>query len=58
MVGSVAEVLDSADTIVVGNGSDEFRDIVSLLNPDQSVIDFVGVAKPSQPSDQYDGIGW
>jgi GDP-mannose 6-dehydrogenase len=58
MVGSVAEVLAGADTIVVGNGSDEFRDIVSQLNPDQCVIDFVGVAKPPQPSDQYDGIGW
>jgi GDP-mannose 6-dehydrogenase len=58
MVGSVAEVLSSADTIVVGNGSDEFRDVVSLLKPNQHVIDFVGVAKPREPSRQYDGIGW
>jgi GDP-mannose 6-dehydrogenase len=58
MVGSVAEVLASADTVVIGNGSEEFRDVVSLLNPKQHVIDFVGVAKPREPSNQYDGIGW
>ena len=58
MVRSVAEVLASADTIVVGNGSEEFRNVVSLLKPNQHVIDFVGVAKPPEPSNQYDGIGW
>ena len=58
MVGSIAEVLADADTIVVGNGSEEFRSVVSLLKPNQHVIDFVGVAKPPEPSNQYDGIGW
>jgi GDP-mannose 6-dehydrogenase len=58
MVGSVSEVLDSADTIVVGNASEEFQSIVSLLNPNQHVIDFIGMAKPAEPSSQYDGIGW
>jgi len=58
MVGSVAEVLADAETIVIGNGSEEFRSVVGLLKPGQHVIDFVGVAKPSQPSSQYDGIGW
>jgi GDP-mannose 6-dehydrogenase len=58
MVGSVAEVLANADTVVVGNGSEEFRDVVDLLKPNQHVIDFVGVAKPREPSRQYDGIGW
>jgi GDP-mannose 6-dehydrogenase len=58
MVGSIAEVLDSADTIVVGNGSEEFQNVVSLLKPNQHVIDFIGMAKPPEPSSQYDGIGW
>jgi GDP-mannose 6-dehydrogenase len=58
MVESIDEVLASADTIIIGNGSDEFRNVVSLLEPHQQVIDFVGVAKPQQPSNQYDGIGW
>ena len=58
MVESIADVLANADTIVIGNGSDEFRDIVSLLKPNQCVIDLVGVARPPEPSDKYDGIGW
>jgi GDP-mannose 6-dehydrogenase len=58
MVGSVAEVLDGADTLVVGNASDEFENVVSLLKPNQHVIDFIGLAKPAEPSSQYDGIGW
>jgi GDP-mannose 6-dehydrogenase len=58
MVGSVAEVLANAETIVVGNGSEEFRNVVTELKPNQHVIDFVGVAKPAETSSQYDGIGW
>ena len=58
MVGSIAEVLTTAETIVIGNGSEEFRNVVGLLKPHQHVIDFVGVAKPAEPSSQYDGIGW
>jgi GDP-mannose 6-dehydrogenase len=58
MVGSIAEVLDGADTIVVGNGSEEFQNIVSLLKPNHHVIDFIGMAKPAEPTSQYDGIGW
>ena len=58
MVESVAEVLASSDTIVIGNGSEEFRNIIGQLKPNQSVIDFVGVARPAEPSGQYDGIGW
>jgi GDP-mannose 6-dehydrogenase len=58
MVASVEEVLASSDTIVVGNGSDEFRDVVGLLKPHQLLIDLVGVSKPAQPSTQYTGIGW
>ena len=58
MVGSVAEVLADAETIVIGNGSEEFRNVVGLLKPSQHVIDFVGVAKPGKRSGQYDGIGW
>lgn len=58
MVNSVDEVLASADTIVVGNGSNEFRDVVAQLKPNQHVIDLVGVAKPAQPSGQYSGAGW
>jgi len=58
MVGSVSDVLESAETIVVGNGSTEFKDVVDQLKPHQHLIDLVGVAKPFRPSAQYTGVGW
>jgi GDP-mannose 6-dehydrogenase len=58
MVGSVDDVLASADTIVIGNGSSEFREVVGKLKPHQHVIDLVGIAKPAKPSNQYSGVGW
>lgn len=58
MVASVAEVLQSSEVIIIGNGSAEFSDIVSQLSPGQKVIDLVGIAKPAEESEQYTGIGW
>ena len=58
MVDSVEEVLNSADTVVVGNGSAEFSDVVSRARADQCVIDLVGVAKPDDDAANYKGIGW
>jgi len=58
MAASVDEILQSSELIVIGNGSAEFRDIVTRLKPEQRVLDFVGVAKPAEGSAQYSGIGW
>src|ERR1051326_1936454 len=41
MRGSIDEVLSTADTIVIGNKADEFRQIESRVRPDQTVIDLV-----------------
>ncbi|HEX5888244.1 MAG TPA: nucleotide sugar dehydrogenase, partial [Pyrinomonadaceae bacterium] len=41
MRGSIDEVLSASDTIVIGNKSEEFRQIESRLRPDQTVIDLV-----------------
>ena len=58
MAADVAEVLDKADVIVIGNGSEEFRDVLSRVRPDQTVIDLVGMAKPDERVPNYVGIGW
>ena len=58
MVESIDDVLSDADTIVIGNGSSEFKSVVDRLKPHQEVVDLVGVAKPSTESNQYHGIGW
>src|SRR5579864_5298369 len=43
MVDSIDEVLEHADTIVIGNGAPEFRDLPRRLSGRQTVIDFVRV---------------
>ena len=57
MRGSIDEVLNAADTVVIGNKSEEFRQIESRLRPDQTVIDLVRLFdRPS--GDGYQGICW
>lgn len=57
MRGSIDEVLNAADTVVIGNKSEEFRRIESRLRPDQTVIDLVRLFdRPS--GDGYQGICW
>ena len=57
MRSSIDEVLNDADTIVIGNKSEEFRQIETRLRPDQTVIDLVRLFdKPS--GDGYQGICW
>ncbi len=58
MVGSIDEVLEHAETIVIGNGAAEFREIMSLVHADQHVIDLVRITQELTTSDQYDGICW
>ena len=54
---SIDEVLSASDTIVIGNKSEEFRQIESRLRPDQTVIDLVRLF--DRPSDEsYQGICW
>src|SRR5215211_5804074 len=57
MRSSIDEVLEAANTIVIGNKSEEFRQIESRLRPDQTVIDLVRLFdRPS--GNGYQGICW
>jgi len=57
MRGTIEEVLSTAETIVIGNKSEEFRQIESRLRSDQTVIDLVRLFdRPS--SNGYQGICW
>jgi GDP-mannose 6-dehydrogenase len=57
MRGSIDEVLNGSDTIVIGNKSEEFRQIEPRMRPDQTVIDLVRLFdRPS--SNGYQGICW
>lgn len=58
MVSSIDEVLDHADTIVIGNAAPEFRDVPKRLSDRQTVIDFVRVTESRSVSGVYEGICW
>lgn len=57
MVEHLDEVMEFAETIVVGNGANEFRSAVNKARADQVVIDLVRVAERTS-MDNYDGICW
>jgi GDP-mannose 6-dehydrogenase len=57
MVESIDDVLGFAETIVIGNGDKDFRDVPGRLRDGQSVIDLVRVTD-SVSNNKYDGICW
>jgi GDP-mannose 6-dehydrogenase len=61
MRGSVDEVVESSDVIVIGNDAAEFREIQPLLNSEKVVIDLVRAFGSRVSDDQgrpYQGICW
>jgi GDP-mannose 6-dehydrogenase len=57
MVQSMDEVLDFAETVVIGNGAEEFRPVPDRLRPDQVLVDLVRITDRVSGG-QYDGICW
>ena len=57
MVASMEEVLEFAQTIVIGNGAAEFKTVPASLKPGQSIVDLVRISS-EQSGEQYDGICW
>jgi GDP-mannose 6-dehydrogenase len=57
MVQSMDEVLDFAETVVIGNGAEEFRPVPDRLRPDQMLVDLVRITDRVSGG-QYDGICW
>jgi GDP-mannose 6-dehydrogenase len=58
MVDSIEDVLAHGDTLVIGNGAPEFRDVPGRLRPGQSVVDLVRISREPIHSDAYHGICW
>ncbi|MEN3293812.1 MAG: GDP-mannose 6-dehydrogenase [Burkholderiales bacterium] len=56
MTASMDEVLDFADTVVIGNNAPEFRDVASRLKSGQVVVDLVRILP--HRDEAYDGICW
>lgn len=57
MVSSMQQVLDFAETLVIGNGAAEFREVPEKARPEQAVVDFVRIGSGAS-SGRYDGICW
>lgn len=57
MASSMDEVLNFAETIVIGNGAAEFCNVPNELKSGQVVVDLVRIV-PNQSGDRYDGICW
>jgi GDP-mannose 6-dehydrogenase len=56
---TIDEVIDHADTIVVGNASAEFAEAVTRCRPDQTVVDLVRLPlAPGSVRARYEGICW
>ncbi|MDB5729937.1 MAG: algD [Noviherbaspirillum sp.] len=60
MAESIEEVLDFAETVVIGNDAAEFRDLPSRLRPGQAIVDLVRISPRGfrSATDTYDGICW
>jgi GDP-mannose 6-dehydrogenase len=58
MVDSVEEVLEHAETIVIGNGDSEFKNMLEKARDDQTVVDFVRIGSERSNVEKYDGICW
>jgi GDP-mannose 6-dehydrogenase len=59
MKGSVDDVLAHADTVVIGNGASEFRQIEPRLRDGQMVVDLVrAFGGRTSNGDGYQGICW
>lgn len=58
MVDSIQEVVDSSDTIIIGNKAPEFESVLDIITPDQIVVDLVRIRKELPKTKQYIGICW
>lgn len=55
---TIDEVLDHSNTIVIGNGDEEFSTLSNKLNSNQIIIDLVRLPELSTVGDRYYGICW
>lgn len=58
MVGGIDDVLDHAETVVIGNQDPEFGTVPERLRDDQVLVDFVRVTSRRSEEGKYDGICW
>jgi GDP-mannose 6-dehydrogenase len=58
MVDSIEAALLGADVVVVTANAPEYREVVTLLRPDQVLIDFARLGGAEALGERYDGLLW
>jgi GDP-mannose 6-dehydrogenase len=59
MAGTIDEVLENSEVIIIGNKSTAFKDVFYRLRDEQIMIDLVRVTdKPVTSNGHYQGISW
>lgn len=58
MAGSIGEVLEHAQTLVIGNKDPEFADVPKQMGAEQRLVDFVRVGDQRSANGKYVGICW
>jgi len=58
MVDSIDQLIDHADTVVIGNKAPEFTEVVKNRKTNQHVIDFVRITDQVYKEGGYEGICW
>jgi GDP-mannose 6-dehydrogenase len=58
MTDSMESVMAHGQTLIIGNGDKEFKNILSRKEDDQVVVDLVRIGDTTSEEDQYDGICW
>jgi GDP-mannose 6-dehydrogenase len=58
MVNDIDEVLDHAQTIVIGNKDPDFQKVPERLRDGQCLVDFVRINHRRSDNGNYDGICW
>lgn len=58
MARSVGEVLEHAQTVMIGNNEPDFADVANMLHEGQRLVDFVGISNQRSGNGKYHGICW
>jgi GDP-mannose 6-dehydrogenase len=58
MVEDLDDVLDHAQTVVIGNKDPEFESVSGRLRQDQHMVDFVRIINRRSENGKYNGICW
>ncbi len=58
LVDSIEDIVEHAETIVVGTGHAQFKDALTMRKEGQTVIDLVGIVDGDHRPGEYRGICW